>query len=137
MFSRRDLSSPPSFFSLGLSYLFTNYHSQHAPDGLFALQGAVRVRRGHTGPVAQSRSRKITLVAQLLTVVSPTNGARRSRFSVVRPRPSIERARAERSENSAGPKKRATYQLQLSASGHESLSFALSNFEVTKGSKVR
>ena len=41
-------------------------------------------------------------------------------------------ARAERSdENSAGPKKRATYQLQLSASGHESLSFALSHSEVT------
>ena len=29
------------------------------------------------------------------------------------------------------PKKRATYQLQPSASGHESLSFALNHFEVT------
>ena len=77
--------------------------------------------------------------ATLLTVVSPTNSARRSRLSISVVRPSIEPARAERSdENSAGPKKRATYQLQPSASsGHESLSFALSNFEVTIASKVR
>ena len=47
-------------------------------------------------------------------------------------RPSIERARRTfRKQRRAGPKQRATYQLQPSASGHESLSFALNHFEVT------